>query len=431
MAADETDSPSGSSERVRSGKPSREPPVIEAEAVEVVSEVPPQDATGTAPEAGPAAAPEPELPQAQPAAASREGRSPLPLAIALLLGVSGLGLAAYGWLDNRKTAAALAAFQDEVAGQHAQPPAITPEQLIAIEKRLEALEKRPAPFTVAPATAPATAGEAVAGLAARIDTLDRRLAGLTPAGQTEALETRLATLEHGMREAAAAASPALPPVDLAPLTARMAGLDTRLAALEAEMRVAKTEVRAREAPLEAASKRGDAAGLAVVAQAILQAVDRGTPFSADLNIAESLGADPVRLVALRAVADKGAPGVAGLAAAWAGQRRAALGASVAVPGEDQGLLDRLAASAARLVRVRPAGEVAGDDPGALAARIDAALARGSISEALAAWDRLPAAAKAASAAFGDPARRRVAADEAARTLAAAAVADLARPKGAQ
>ena len=415
MAADETDSPSGSSERVRSGKPSREPPVIEAEAVEVVSEVPPQDATGTAPEAGPAAAPEPELPQAQPAAASREGRSPLPLAIALLLGVSGLGLAAYG----------------EVAGQHAQPPAITPEQLIAIEKRLEALEKRPAPFTVAPATAPATAGEAVAGLAARIDTLDRRLAGLTPAGQTEALETRLATLEHGMREAAAAASPALPPVDLAPLTARMAGLDTRLAALEAEMRVAKTEVRAREAPLEAARKRGDAAGLAVVAQAILQAVDRGTPFSAELNIAESLGADPVRLVALRAVADKGAPGVAGLAAAWAGQRRAALGASVAVPGEDQGLLDRLAASAARLVRVRPAGEVAGDDPGALAARIDAALARGSISEALAAWDRLPAAAKAASAAFGDPARRRVAADEAARTLAAAAVADLARPKGAQ
>ena len=438
MAADETDSDRSSRKRPPSGKPRREPPVIEAEAVSVAAEAKTQepvqpDAPVTSDAPPPADPVEPSVDSVVPpngAAAPRAGGLSLPLVAALLGGVAGLGLAGYVWQGDQQSAATIAALERDVATLRTQSaPAAAPagveEGLTALARRLDALEKRP--VTVAPAT---TDGEAVAGLTRRVEALDQRLQS-QPIAATSALEERLATLEHGAQTAAAevAARPVAAPVDLAPLDARIAGLDKRLAALETEMRATKTEVRAREAPLAAVSQRGQAAGLAVVAQAIAQAVERGTPFAADLASAESLGADPARLAPLRAVADKGAPTVQALAAQWASLSRGAIAADGAA-AEDAGLLGRLSASAARLVRVRPVGEVTGDDPAALAARITAALARGAVTEALAMWGQLPEPGRATSAAFADAARRRVAAEEAAGALVSAAVADLARPKGA-
>ena len=60
----------------------------------------------------------------------------------------------------------------------------------------------------------------------------------------------------------------------------------------------------------------------------------------------------------------------------------------------------------------------------------AALGRGAIGEAFAAWNRLPEPAKAASRGFADAARKRVAAEEAVKALTSSALADITRSKGA-
>ena len=77
------------------------------------------------------------------------------------------------------------------------------------------------------------------------------------------------------------------------------------------------------------------------------------------------------------------------------------------------------------MRVRKVGEVAGDDPGAQAARVSAALARGDLAAALDAYRRLPDAARQASADWGKAAEARLAAAVAAQSLRADAVARLA------
>ena len=177
-------------------------------------------------------------------------------------------------------------------------------------------------------------------------------------------------------------------------------------------------------------QRSQAAGRAVVAQSIAQALDQGAPFEAALAAAASLGAEAGKLAPLQAVAKTGAPTARSLVRLWAGASGAALDA-VQPPEGDQGWLDKLKAGAARVVRVRPVGEASGEDPAALAARIEAALGRGAVGEALASWAKLPEPARAASRSFGEAAGQQVAAQAAVRALISGALADLARSKGAQ
>ena len=167
----------------------------------------------------------------------------------------------------------------------------------------------------------------------------------------------------------------------------------------------------------------------MVAQTIGQAIDQGTPFDAALAAAAGLGADAAKIAPLQAVAKTGVPTTRAIALLWSAEGRAAFDATQEPEG-DQGWLDRLKAGAAKVVRVRPASETPGDDPAALVGRIDAALGRGAVGEALAAWNRLPEPAKAASRGFAEAARKRVAAEEAVKALTAGAVVDIARSKGA-
>jgi hypothetical protein len=94
--------------------------------------------------------------------------------------------------------------------------------------------------------------------------------------------------------------------------------------------------------------------------------------------------------------------------------------------ENGDILDRLARGAASLVRIRPAGETAGEDAPALVSRIEAALQRGDLMEALALYDRLPADAKEPASTWAARARQRVDADSAARALLDEALDKLAR-----
>ena len=294
-------------------------------------------------------------------------------------------------------------------------------------KRVEGLEQGLRQATAARAPTPTDAG-APASVPAETQALAARLAAVETAANA-AEETANNALQAANRAAEASARSAAPPVDLRPLETRLQGLDQRLAAAEAEARATKSEVLAREAPVVALARRSEATSLAVVAQSIGQALDQGAPFEAALAVAAGLGADASKMAPLQAVAKTGAPTTRAIALLWTAEGRAAFDATQE-PEADQGWFDRLKAGAARVVRVRPAGEAPGDDPAGLVGRIDAAMGRGAIGEAFAAWSRLPEPAKAASRGFAEAARKRVAAEEAVKALTAGAVADIARSKGA-
>ena len=457
MAAGDIDAPEDPGKRKRP-RANRVPDVIEGEAVQVQ----PDSVAGAAPEPAPESvsesAPEP-VAQTEPGPAqqapSQGPASFLPLAGAALLGALGLGAGLFGAMEAQQSSGAIADLRAEVASLRARPApspaAATPatDQLAAFEQRLTALERRPvatsAPTPAAPppdllkriegleqglrqATAARPAPDAGATAPAEMQALADRLAAVESAA-TGAGDAAKSALQAANRAAEASARPAAPAVDLRPLETRLQSLDHRLAAAETEARTAKTELLAREAPVAALARRSEATSLAVVAQSLGQALDQGAPFEAALTVAASLGADPSKIAPLQAVAKTGAPTTRAIAQLWTAEVRATLDAALE-PEADQGWLDRLKAGAARVVRVRPAGEAPGDDPAALIGRIDAALGRGAIGEAFAAWNRLPEPAKAASRGFAEAARKRVAAEEAVKALTSGAVADIARSKGA-
>ena len=446
MAAGDIDAPEDPGKRKRP-RSNRVPDVIEGEAVQVqpepVAEAAPERLSEPAPEPVTQTEPSPTPQPPSPGAASF-----LPLAGAALLGALGLGAGLFGAIEAQQSSGAIADLRAEVASLRARPGVTpSPDQLAAFEQRLTTLERRPAaaPAPAAPApdlvkrvealeqglrqaTAARPAAVAGAPAQAEIQALADRLAALEGA-TTAAGESAKTALQTANRAAEASARPAAAPVDLRPLETRVQSLDQRLAAAETEARAAKSEGLAREAPVAALARRSEATSLAVVAQSIGQALDQGVPFESALTAAAGLGADAAKIAPLQAIAKTGAPTARAIAQLWAAEVRAALDATLEPEG-DQGWLDRLKAGAARVVRVRPAGEAPGDDPAALIGRIDAALGRGAIGEALAAWNRLPEPAKAASRGFAEAARKRVAAEEAVKALTSGAVADIARSKGA-
>lgn len=95
---------------------------------------------------------------------------------------------------------------------------------------------------------------------------------------------------------------------------------------------------------------------------------------------------------------------------------------------DAGFVDRLWGHAARIVRVRPAGETAGESLAAKVSRVEGRMAAGDLAGALAAWKALPEKARAAGAAWGGALEARVAVDTALAAQTAAVVSKLSSPK---
>ncbi len=405
MAADETDPLYDPAKRKRA-RSARVPPVIEGEVAAPAPapepEAAPEPVTVTEPEPAVEAHP----PKPEPSAPASGLAQNLPL-VGAVLGALGLATGLYGAIGGWESSSDVMDLRTEVAALRARGAASapSPEQMAALERRIVALEQRPAaprPSEPVVVAAPAPASAELRALADRVAAAD--------AAAKAASESARTALQTATRAAEANARAPTPPVDLQPL-------DKRIAALES-----------REAPVAAINRRTDAVGLAVVAQSISEALDQGAPFESALAAAASLGADAAKLAPLQAVAKTGAPTARSLARLWAGESRAALDAGQ--PQGDQGWLDRLKAGASRVVRVRPVGEAAGEDPAALGARIEAALARGAVAEALMAWNKLPEPARVAARSFGEAARQLASAQEAVKALASGAVADFARLKGA-
>ncbi len=318
-------------------------------------------------------------------------------------------------------------------------------RLANLEQQVRELAARPAPASVD--------AKSVDDLAARLGKVEAALASPRPQPLDPALANRMATLEGEARalgerigvvarrtddiatvandartrldqtaaalaELQKAARPAAPAVTHSEVEA----LANRIAALERTAKALETEL-ANRAP----GASGDrAVRLAVTAALLKAAVERGEAFAAELAAAKALAADPRSLAPLEPFAATGVPTAVSLAHELS-SLAPKLAQATGRPQQDGSFLERLQANAERLVRVRPIEEVPGDDPAAIAGRIEARAREADLAGALAELGKLPAPARAPAQAWIAKAQARGAAIEASRKFAADALAALGKP----
>jgi hypothetical protein len=419
MTSDES---SGSKSGPTGGR-RRPPSTIELEATEIASEpgagaAAAADSVQSRPEPDPA---EPEPPQTGP---TGEGPNPRQKSGAWRLlgaGIGGAAIAAlvlgalwtFGFLPDRANEAGsassgLAAKVAALEGQVRELATRTPTA--SDQKRTEEILARLTKLE-APAASPRTAGSDPA-LAEKLADLERRTEqALAAAGDAKARADTAA----GQAQKADAQTAANPPErgDLDALAARVANLEQQRKA--DEQRLGK-----------AVAGADRTVRLALVAMELRVAVERGVPFAAELQAAKQLAETPAALAPLEAAAANGVPTPAALAQNLSKLAPAMLKAASA-PRREAGVIERLQASAERLVRIRPVEEASGDEPSTVVARAELKATRGDIAGALADLERLPEGVRAPAAGWIEAAKARIAAVDSARTLAANALAALARP----
>jgi hypothetical protein len=297
----------------------------------------------------------------------------------------------------------------------------------------------PPPAPPAPAK-PAADADPVSN--AQIETLTRRL------DELERIARSALALAEQARNAEPAAAPPreakVPDQKVQDVEDNVSGLEGRIDWLSDEVKTlrdkldaAKDETRApREvepappppAPVAAApeEKGPNPATVAVVAHSLQRALDRGAPFPSEYAILSAQGADSQALAALAPLAEKGAPDARALRASFHPLVRKLEASADLKP--DAPLADRLLQGASRLVKVRSAAEKEKATIGDIADKLEAALDRGEIETALAAFAEFPDAAKAVAREWETQARQRVEAEKAAASILAGALDALAKPK---
>lgn len=311
-------------------------------------------------------------------------------------------------------------------------PAVSQEDFAALTSRVDAIAAQPADGGL---------GETVSVLRSDLDALSQRTDGLAgelseladrpvvpPANEAalaqmqeriEALQTQLAGLATGQPAAGSDAAPG-PGADalavrIDDLEASVQDLADRLAEATAQTTAAgevAADLQARVGEMETAvaglSQRPDAA-LPIAAAALKSAIDRGGSFAKELEVYAGVTGDTATVDALREFAAAGVPTHDDLRQAFPAAANAMLDA-VRKPQTDAGLMDRLMTSAKGLVRVRPVGEVEGEGPEAIVARIEARLKAGDLAAALAELETLPPAARDAGAGWEGRLRSRLTSD---------------------
>lgn len=394
------------------GRPRRQPPVIEGEAVEVSL-----DGSRTSAGAGPSP---------DPSGASRWPKralaflSPLRLALfgsaCVIAGIFAGSLWFYLTSDGSGEAQ-----RDAASPATAVSNAAVPDNIIERIDRLEAMVRA---LPSQGSTPPSGEGR-VGDLEGRVAAVDATLASLTD---------RVASLERAIRDAAAAARAAGERADraanlvdahgtqqqdrsaLEDLANRVATIESQQAALQ-QKQEELDRLAGRMTPPDKAVR------VATVAVALRSAVERNSPFTAELATARSLGLDEGALAALEPFAATGLPTRSelfhSLSAFLPELRRLSL-----PPDRDLGYLDRLGASALKMLNIRPVQDQPGDDPAAVMSRIEFRMAQQDVEAMLADLDKLPAPAKEFAQPWRTKALARQAALEAARRIASVSVAKL-------
>lgn len=376
-------------------RPKRAPPTIDLEATEVSTDA--QKASGEAP-AEPTPEPAPEAASAEPVS---EGESPArpisrPISPWVIAPFSGAVAAALvigvGWLLGWPAV--------QPAGPQIDAAAI--DDLTARVAGLEAKVNKPAPDPAA---------------AARMDALEKSLLAIrSELATTRAQGEKLAS---AVNEAKAAPRDGAPAPDLSAVNARIAALE---AAVRAQgSRIADNKAAHAEPADDVPLRR-------LVAAALLDVqVRSGDSYSAALDAAKSLAPNPGTLKPLDEFAAKGVPSAAKLSSELL---TLVPKLSPAVQQENvtsgTGIVERLQAGAAKLVRIERT-DTAGSDRGAVVARVTAAALHNDLNQARRELNTLAPADRAAAQGWLDKTDARDAALAASREFAADAMAVLAKP----
>ncbi|MDP1882569.1 MAG: hypothetical protein Q8K88_06760, partial [Bradyrhizobium sp.] len=297
-----------------------------------------------------------------------------------------------------------------------------------------------------PPTAPAPQVNSVVNSAvssAAVDELAARLAGVeakvsspaaavpdpAAAARAEALEKSLAALRDelaaqraqsdrlaaAINDVKAAPREGAPPPDLSAINERIAQIERAARAQSAEI-TRESSKPADDVPLRR-----------IVAAALLDVLVRtGDPYPSALAAAKTLAPAPDALKPLEGFAASGVPNAASLS-----RELLTLVPKLSPPAPDNpttgsGIVDRLQAGAAKLVRIERTDTV-GSDRGAVVSRVTAAALRNDFAAARRELKTLAPADRAAAQAWLDKADARDAALAASRQFAADAMAALAKP----
>ncbi|MBN9061665.1 MAG: uroporphyrinogen-III synthase [Rhizobiales bacterium] len=228
----------------------------------------------------------------------------------------------------------------------------------------------------------------LSGLAARSDltAAQQKIDGLAAALAREqaAMKAELATLAQRIASAGASADDPDARRSAAANAQAIQQAAQRLQALEQQV---TTLARAAAQP-PVPSATTNAVRRHALASALAQSLARGGAYEAELDALKSLGAPSAQIAALEPYARGGAPSARALSDEFKPIAPKLLDALQSETPSNS-LLDRAVGALKQMVRIRPIGEARGDDPATLVARIEDALSRGSLSQAVASFDRLP------------------------------------------
>jgi hypothetical protein len=393
-----------------SERPKREPPTIDLEATEVKSET--AEASDKASDAAAAeAAPEAgaEAPAAEPAPQPVPPSAPVsPWIVAPVSGAVAAALViGVGWMLGWP------AIQPAATPPAPQLNAAAIDDLTGRIAGLETKISKPA----APVTDPAAL--------ARMDTLEKSLAALRgELTSTRAQGEKLAAAINEVKSAPRADGTPAP--DLSGINEQIAKIESAVRAQAAEISEQASKI-ANAKPIEA--KAADDLPLRrVVAAALLDVLVRtGDPYPAALAAAKTLAPNGDTLKPLEQFATTGVPNAGKLS----GELLTLVPKLSPVTPQDtvttgSGVIERLQAGAAKLVRIERTDTV-GSDRGAVVARATAAALRNDFNEARRELKTLAPADRAAAQSWLDKADARDAALTASRQFAADAMNVLAKP----
>ncbi|MDO9561877.1 MAG: hypothetical protein Q7J60_09665 [Bradyrhizobium sp.] len=384
------DRPEATGASPETGRARREPPTIDLEATEVSADSP-NDTQNAA--AGAEPDPEPAPPRASTGAISA----------AIIAAVSGASAAALllgaAWFAGWPATTAPTVPAPQVNSL------ISSAAVDDLAARLAGMESRLSqPAAAAPdAAAPARAEALEKSLAALRDELAAQRA------QSDKLAAAIDEAKSAPREAPP------PPPDLSAINERIAQLERTARAQGAEI------------SKEIARPADDLLLRRIVAAALLDVLVRtGDPYPAAISAAKTLVPNPDMLKPLEGFAASGVPSANSLC-----RELLTLVPKLSPPAPDtsttgSGIVDRLQAGAAKLVRIERS-DATGSDRGAIVARVTAAALRNDFAEARRELKTLAPADRAAAQVWLDKADARDAALAASRQFAADAMATLAKP----
>lgn len=271
----------------------------------------------------------------------------------------------------------------------------------------------------------------VDGLATAVDQVKSDVAALKSAVESggagenaglQALQDKIAEIEKSVAAAARPSANATP-AEFTALGEKLTAIETavnaatsaqsandgRIGTVEQALGTLEQSVASLTGKVDAQASQPKVA-LAIAVSALKAAIDAGGTFTSEVETFAAVAPNAPELAELRSLAEKGIPSRDEIAAGTPAAATAMIDAGRTVD-QNAGYFERLLSSAESLVKVRPVGPVEGAGVPETVARLEAALGSGDFAKAIAEYDTLPEAPKAAGHAFMEKVRARLAAEQ--------------------